>query len=375
MANLIIESWRPVRLILDEIGPFRQGQEIFEFDGVSEDGSRVPANLYMLLARNGRGKTTALEAIYGLFGMMADPPVGRFMDVRTGGRAQLDIRVVWSLGSSRQSAVLSLWTGSDDPMGSWTEDALAAIDADVWERLHLSPRDAGVRASRGSTEGAQRLFDEIASERGRDPSLLYGGSQTLPTVLYFPADRRIVAPIEERAVKKPAKWGYQPAQMFSSDGPDWDDSIDNLLIWLEWVEDGRIEDLLTFLNEQLFADVSGKVIRRPRRHDLATYVSNVTGEHTLVGLSHGERALLQLHARTLCHMTSSTILLIDELENHLHPRWAQRLFASLKEIVSRSAMLSVIFTTHSMGLMETFRDDVAEPGVVKGGYLIEDSMV
>lgn len=374
MSEIVIESWQPLRLILDEIGPFRQGPETFNFEGRDENGERQPANLYMLLAKNGRGKTTALEAIYGLFGLLSSPPVGRFVQSHSG-RAQLDVRVEWREGSARRSCVLSLWTGARHPLEGWSDEQVKSVgNADSWERMALTGLTGQPELVEPSSDFGADLFRAIRDQHGVDPSQLYGASQTLPTVLYFPADRRLVAPEEERVVKKPARWGYQPAQIFSSDGPEWSESIDNLLIWLEWVEDLRIEDLIKFLNGQLFSDSPGKALRRPRRQDLASYISTRTGEHPLSGLSHGERALLQLHARTLCHMTANTILLVDEVENHLHPRWSQRLYNSLKALFAQAPNLTTIFTTHSMVLMETFKDDLPEKGVVKGGYLIDEDM-
>jgi hypothetical protein len=374
MADIAIEAWQPLRLILDEIGPFRQGPETFNFQGRDETGERQPANLYMLLAKNGHGKTTALEAIYGLFGLLCNPPVGRFVTPHSG-RAQIDIRVDWREGSARHSCVLSIWTGSQQPLEGWSDEQVKTVGrAERWERMALAGFIGEPTLIEPSTNFGADLFRAIRDQHGVDPSQLYGASQTLPTVLYFPADRRLVAPEDERAVKKPARWGYQPAQIFSSDGPEWSESIDNLLVWLEWVEDLRIDDLIEFLNGQLFVDNAGKALRRPRRQDLGSYISTRTGEHPLSGLSHGERALLQLHARTLCHMTANTILLIDEVENHLHPRWVQRLYNSLKALFVQAPTLTTIFTTHSMLLMETFKDDRPAKGVVKGGLLITEDM-
>ncbi|HJS11613.1 AAA family ATPase [Sphingopyxis sp.] len=376
LYDIEIEAWQPLRLILDQIGPFRQGPETFNFRGPDENGDPKPANIYMLLAKNGRGKTTALEAIYGLFGLMADPPTGRFATPRaTGERAQIDIRVGWRDRGGKKSCVLSIWTGSREPLEAWSdEEVIAAGNAQSWERLVVSAVTGEAQPIEPTSDFGLELFRAIRAQRRIDPSQLYGASQTMPTVLYFTADRRIVAPLDERAVMKPAGWGYQPAQIFASDGPEWAQSIDNLLVWLEWVGDDRVDDLINFLNQQLFVDTPGKVLRRPRRQDLASYISTRTGEHSLLGLSHGERSLLQLYARTLCHMTASTILLIDEVENHLHPRWAQRLYSSLKDLFAQAPGLMTIFTTHSMALMETYKDDVAEPGIVRGGFLIEEDM-
>ena len=40
----------------------------------------------------------------------------------------------------------------------------------------------------------------------------------------------------------------------------------------------------------------------------------------------------------------------------------------------RGRDVSVLFTTHNMELMNTFRHDVAEEGLSKGGYYIDADM-
>lgn len=204
----------------------------------------------------------------------------------------------------------------------------------------------------------------------------------MPTVLYFPADRRVVAPAEHYAVTRPDIWGYQPAQVFSSDGPEWGTSIDNVLVWLEWLADRRsdvagdrrIDDLLRFLNALIFKDDPSKSITQPQREELRTYVKTRYGVHPLASLSHGERAMLQILGRSLTHMTSNTIILIDEIEIHLHTRWMNRMFESIKELLREYTALSVVFSTHNRELIHVFQHNVKEEGLVKGGHLIESDI-
>lgn len=378
MSEISIESWQPIALWLDEIGPFRQGLERFSFtDERAGEGTGKPSNLYMLLAKNGRGKTTALEAIFGLFGLLAEPPVGRFLDTRRTGRAQFDVRATIAEDGRRQSVLLSVWTGSETPLASWTPQQVGTeADAAFWGRLGLGYNASGTFLLDGTDELGVKFWRAIVEGRGEQPSALHGLSQSLPTVLLFPADRTIVAPEEERAVRRPINYAYQPAQCFGSDGPDWDSSIDNLLVWLEWLDDNRTQPLVDFLNKHVFTDGDKKSIRLPRRGDLLTYVSTPTGDHPLSHLSQGERALLQFYGRTLAHMTRNTIILVDEIENHLHPRWMQRMMSALKEIIREpERSVTVIFTTHNMELMETFRHDQQEEGLNKGGKIITDDML
>ena len=127
------------------------------------------------------------------------------------------------------------------------------------------------------------------------------------------------------------------------------------------------------MNARLFEE-GEKSVRPPRRDDLGTVISTKTGHHALGDLSHGERALVQLYVRTLCHMTENSVLLIDELENHLHTKWMNRFFSALKSLLIDVPSLSVIFTTHNRELMRVFDHTRIEEGLVKGGYLIDEGM-
>jgi predicted ATP-dependent endonuclease of OLD family len=110
------------------------------------------------------------------------------------------------------------------------------------------------------------------------------------------------------------------------------------------------------------------------RAELVSYVNTPEGRHPLNAISHGERALLQLYLRTAAHMSRNTILLIDEVENHLHTRWMNRMFQTLKEMLASIPSLSIVFTTHSRELAEVFDFKRPEPGIVKGGYIIKEGI-
>ncbi|MES0050612.1 AAA family ATPase [Mesorhizobium sp. M0053] len=378
-VDLVISDWKIIRLTLEDIGPFRQGPQEFDFFSPDHEfglpGGDGPANLYMLLAKNGRGKTTALETIYGLFGLLNSQPVGRFSSLPFEGRAQLDIRGTWTLDGRTTNVLLSLWTGSDGPMSNWDEQSLSGVaQSQQWARLGINARVGvdGVDVAPDSDELGRLYFDAVRQNVGQPPTILFGESQAMPTVIYFPAHRRVVSPVGTGAVSTPNGWGYQPAQMFDSDGPEWGSSVDNLLVWLEWLDDDRIEELLTFVSDILFRDDSGKYIMRPHREAMRTFVQTRHGIHQLSDLSHGERAILQLMTRLLAHMTSNTIVLIDEIEVHLHSRWMNRLFEAMKELLRRFPAFSIVFTTHSRELLTNFRHNIKEPGLVKAGFLIED---
>lgn len=381
----MITTFRELRLLqlsLRDIGPFRTNVTGFRFMGTldldmdSKPPAEAPANLYMLLARNGKGKTTILQTIYSLMDMTGeDDGFGQALSVfDDGGWAQLDLRITLTIDDTTRTMLLSIWYGSEEPLVDWSESEIDEVaDASEWAKIGFVPRGGENVLSPETNHVGREIRDHIAYCTGEYPNELYGLSSSLPSVLFFPANRAVLAPVGDRAVVCPKGWGYRPAQMFNADGPDWESSVDSVLVWLEWLNDGRLEDLLTYVNENLFVDTE-KAIERPRRADLATVVSTQVGNHTLGNLSHGERALLQLYVRTLCHMTENSILLIDEIESHLHTRWMNRFFLALKSLIRDVPSLTVVFTTHNRELIRVFDHKRAEEGLVKGGYLIDEGM-
>lgn len=372
-----IADWKLLQLTVDGVGPFQNGPQSFSFGGEPTEGDPDPgpSNLYMLLAKNGYGKTTLLECVYGLFGMLAKPPVGRFATPGGRGRAQLDVRATWTIDGHTQTVVLSIWAGTDTPLVVWSSDELDAAQAsNDWARLGLQTTYGGISLAHTTDALGQRFYHSILKARAQAPRALFGADQDMPSVLFFSADRRVGHPDDTRRVERPNGFVYQPAHCFESDGPEWNMTIDNLLVWLDWLDDGRLQELLAFVNARLFEGESSKAIRSPRRQELLTYVSTSTGDHPLADLSHGERALLQLYVRIACSMTRNTVVLIDEVDTHLHSKWMFRLFVGLKHLLREVPSLSIIFTTHNRELIRVFDHQREEEGLVKGGYLIKDEI-
>lgn len=80
---------------------------------------------------------------------------------------------------------------------------------------------------------------------------------------------------------------------------------------------------------------------------------------------------MHLLVRSAYHRSGSTILMIDEMETHLHPRWQHRVMTMMKEWVRQWPDLTIIATTHQPEMMDSFAFERPEDGLVKGGHLIE----
>ena len=377
-TNLTVTDWRLIGLTLQGIGPFQE-RRTFSFEGVTsaleaEGEPPGPSNLYMLLARNGHGKTTVLEAIHGLFGLMAAPQQGRFVDPATPGEVQLDMRATWTIDGATRTILLSLWTGRPNPLREWDETALEEeAQATQWVKLGLLRTGERLTCYDTTDELGLTLLRTIQQGAGRAPASAFGETLYLPTVLFFPADRMLLRPQDRRVIEAPDNWRYQPAHCFGVDGAEWNGSIENLFAWLIWIDDGQRDRLLKFVNAQIFKG-EGKELLPMEKAELTSYVNTRDGTHPLSALSHGERALLQLYLRTIAHMSRNTILLIDEVEMHLHTAWMNRMFQTLKQLLVDIPSLSIVFTTHSRELAEVFDFKRPEAGIVKGGYVINEGL-
>ena len=73
-------------------------------------------------------------------------------------------------------------------------------------------------------------------------------------------------------------------------------------------------------------------------------------------------------------MPYNAVVLIDEVEAHLHSKWMFRLFEGLKAMLREVPTLSILFTTHNRELIRVFDHQHREEGLVKGGYLIGDDI-
>lgn len=387
--NLRVNDFRLLRLTLIDVGPFREYYEIDFTNGNTsspivdaelDSSPNEPSNLFLLLGKNGFGKTTVLEVIALLLkhvGQSGTESFGHY-DLDEGhARVQADFRGNWSMDDSHSTVLLSIWAGSDGPLSAWTPTELETVaQATEWAGIGLvrSPLSATVELGPGTNELGRLFAEAVRQAVGTPPPALFGEGLNLPTVLLFPADRSLRRPpTDERAVARPTYWGYKPSLRFETDGSTWANSMDNLLVWLSWLGDGRDERLRSYVHEKVFMD-GGKTLMQVNRERLSTSVETPTGLHPLYNLSHGERQLLQLLVRAAAHMTTSTIILIDELEMHLHPKWRVSLLKTLKQLVKDFDGLSIIFTTHERELIGVFNHEVPEEGLVKAGFLLEQGL-
>jgi predicted ATPase len=382
MMNVTVELFAPLFLSIDRVGPFQQRMEVFDFT----DSDNEPCNAYLMVSKNGRGKTTAMELMAAMMGML-----GKFESTELGiedldrglGRAQWDIKVTLNTNGRQETVILSLlagWMDAETTLKFWSSDELQMHGATAWHRFGFV---RGIKGGRYHLVGrnndwVQNFNALIDGSRGDRLTSFDGDALTYPTLIYFSAYRNIVRlDVTERAIVAPRDWNYQPVHLFDIEGQDWRSSLDNLLVWLKWLDDGRFEDAVTAINERVFkvGDPqldSGKYLKGVRKEPPEAIVVSENQEHRLDKLSSGEKSLVQLYLRLGAHMTHNTIVLIDEPEVHLHRNLQyETLFELLLLAKKNYPHVSVFMATHSERLMKAFALDQVEENLVKGAYIIE----
>jgi ABC-type cobalamin/Fe3+-siderophores transport system ATPase subunit len=370
-AKLRPTQFRLAGLTLLDMGALRGTTK---FNLLSPKGE--PVNIYLVMGPNGAGKTTILDAIFGAMKLLQSREhvaVGiDAIDIQDAG-LQLDALVRLDDGARSRMYLLSIVAGTPGLLRNWTEQELLDVDADAQIVLTYKRRPSDqmiVRAAESHPEAIE--FSEAILERmGEQTQGLFDVGNGFPTVLYFPSDRGIRRPPEQaRAVTRPDGLGYQPAHRFDADGATWASSIDNLFVWFTWLDDKRDVSCRELVNDLIFRKT--KTLKAVDRPSLTVPVEVDGGAtHRLDQLSSGERQLVQFVVRVASHMTGSTIVLVDETEQHLHLVMRRRLINIIKQWARDYEGMSFVLTSHQVDSMRILAPKLEEPGLVKGGCLVK----
>ncbi|MDA3809546.1 MAG: hypothetical protein PF518_04355 [Spirochaetaceae bacterium] len=296
---ITILKFEPLGLSLEGIGPFQEKPVRFDFTDPNSD----PCNFYLLISENGKGKTTVLEIIAVLMDMFSNKEPELFghedLDKPDGGRAQLDVLFKVLRNGIEETVILSLIAGPSEGylLNSLAESDIKEAGATSWH--HFGYR----RNSTGRLERVGRkdnLVNDLVSlihyeiQYGKKSTNFEESVLTLPTIIYFSAYRDVL-PLKNssRSITEPDAWQYKPVYRFTSEGDIWTRSLDNLLVWLSWLDDGRFEKVVEIINNRVFKG-SEKYIGRIRKSPPEAVIKIGNQEHTIDRLSSGEKSLIQL---------------------------------------------------------------------------------
>lgn len=268
------------------------------------DPSSNPKKTILLAGANGSGKTTVLEAISKAISVSLSP--GQQLD-RPKGYGQLSIR---------------------------TDGHLATLEFGV-------PRpeviDRPLEPERDVIELLGKMRTGLVEERQENYP---------PTLLYFPHHHRQLYSTKAEFLHS-EEFRYTPVFRYQ-DSDVFPGSLASYLIWLEYAEPEEYQANLRFLNE---LHVGGKTFGIVRKKLQAVVTTPEGATHPIEEMSSGEQQLFIILLELRRRLTKGSIVLIDEVEESLHPAYQYKLIYALEKL-QEEFDLQLIMTTHSADVLE-----------------------
>lgn len=316
-------------------GPLRDVCIHFAADGDSP--------VTVLAGANGSGKTTALELIFGLAEMLLPHemalPHSAFSSFRSTllrtEYAQMDWLVdgeKFSLFHGNRPSGTELsgnHFGRSGTPGNYATYFHGSILNTLWTRIQNQESGATVDAFATS----ERDFSQPNPE--------------VPSFLFFPHIRSLEAVRGKQMYNETVQ--YRWTYLYQNAG-QFEGSLDSYLVWLDYVEHEAYEKAIQFLND---LDIDGKTFSISRRDFKVKVTTPSGGSHFLEGMSSGEQNILIMLLELRRRLLPYSIVLIDEIENSLHPAFQYRMANGLKRL-QETVPFQLIVTSHSPAILETF---------------------
>jgi predicted ATPase len=185
---------------------------------------------------------------------------------------------------------------------------------------------------------------------GKSINLSSKQTNTIPSILYFPHHRELLPVTGEQIHREEIKyqWCYRYQNLSSFSG-----SLESYLIWLDYAEPEIFQSVIDFLNQ---LDFEGKTFHIHRK-TLSVIVKTRDGsEHAFDKLSSGEQNILIMLLELYRRLIPGSIVLLDEIENRLHPAFQHRLAQNLLQL-QRQIPFQLILTTHQPAFVKIFGED------------------
>jgi predicted ATPase len=318
------------------------------------DEAGQPQSVIVLAGANGSGKTTILELIFALCELvMSDWTSARVRDKEFRGHRIL---------SRTTYAQLTLLIDGAERFTIYYGDPVSGEPApDAHPGSHYLWRHKDVRTNKygPSADLIGRIHlaflqqrDQVLSVLNNDGSAnninpLKAGGDLVPSILYFPVGRYLThtkgSQIQREDTVYHWTYCYEPAQRFSG-------SLDSYLIWLDYAEPERFQRAIDFMAD---LNIDGKRFGVERKQLRATVTTRDGKTHGLEDLSAGEQHILILLLELYRRLLPGSIVLIDEIENSLHPALQYRLAQLLKRM-QQYMPFQLIVTTHAPAFVESF---------------------
>ena len=337
--------------------------------------------LNLIVGVNGVGKTTVLDALRINMSRVL-PTASSLRGIRRLSFAPDDIR----LGAPFLDVVLTLdvnGEGFTHSRRQWLE-RIAKDDLENLEVLRREIRDSERLRDRQRTllrelETPQDLEDkDYFSPSKRELSRRVNGLRVMPNCIYFATSRSVV--VARRPSASKAAGGSKAAYANALAARPW-----NIAEFAEWI---YAQEVLSAESEvaarhlralrdavSLFLPEYGSV-RVGGEESKTLVIEHNVAELDVAWLSDGERGVLALVldlARRLSQANPTldaplsegeAIVLIDELDLHLHPKWQRQIVHKLVEVFPRCQFIATTHSPQVIGEVENDRIQIIADGQV-----------
>jgi len=293
------------------------------------------SRLYALVGKNSSGKTSVLQALHYLSRLVDSPfqnifqyerspqfitTIGeKYMSVTTSGFWGYNIRQNWEASYSWSQENTNYW----NPTASWKMDE-QENSLRGWDKS-LSQSPDSIRSSLRHTVHLKLVASNLAKPAYSDqitPRVEFDGSGLAPTLDF----------LRDEAPEK-----FQELQ-------------EMLRRIVPGVREVGIRRAKVAVNRQRSIEVNGKFISYEETQEM-------TGQEVVLDMNTGER--IPAHAisegtmltlgllAVLMNPTQPNLVLLDDVEQGLHPKAQRELMTVFKEIIQSNKNLQIIFSTHS----------------------------
>ncbi|MCZ7568581.1 MAG: AAA family ATPase [Ardenticatenaceae bacterium] len=298
----------------------------------------------VIAGSNGTGKTTILDTIHALATLVLNeqherPPAWL---VSEGSKTWVRLRDLPTATPPSQALVLYAVDRKEDL--PWTDQRKPG-DSDVvaYGWTGRPQTDQGYGPQPAMVSALRRRIEEIKQSEALHDSL--------PNMLYFRSEQRELRPKQKGQILAEED-GYRWAYRFS-DSQRWEGSLESFLVAMNYqdllVKQGnraggsKFQQFLRVINNFL----DGKQIIGVDPKSFRIQVKADNGEKfTLDALSSGEKQILLMLGEIQRRIRRGSVVLIDEPEIHLHPRWQRLLVRALTDLCAEHDA-QLIMTTHS----------------------------
>lgn len=328
------------------------------FKGFAEREFTFTPQFNLLVGVNGTGKTTVLDGLSVAVGSWFLGLRGYDSRHILPDEARLAAHSFDSeIRFEQQFPVIVRASGKVTILENWT-----------WERTLTG------RSGRTTTQGARQVKEIAATS---DRLAREGKDLDLPLISYYGTGRLWLEPrqaMQDAQVKNPEKLVSQ-AELSRLDAyrtsVDPRLSVRDLMRWIarqSWIsyQQGRESTVFQAVKSALVGCVEGaeNLYFDPHRGEVVVVIAD-QGAQPFMNLSDGQRSMLALVgdlAQKAAKLNpqfgdkvleeTSGVVLIDELDLHLHPRWQRRVIEDLRRTFPK---MQFICTTHSPFLIQSLR--------------------